>query len=75
MPIAVAQVAERRHEGALLFDVSSFDRRRVFDAPMRRHRLAGPNRTCFARRAVADGEDEIHSRRAGPANSSQLFER
>src|SRR5262249_3548302 len=38
---------------------------RIGNAPMRRHRLAGPHRTDFARRVVADGEGEIERRRAG----------
>jgi len=32
---------------------------------MRRHRLAGPHRTDFAGRVVADGEGKIERRRAG----------
>src|SRR3546814_2836521 len=32
---------------------------------MRGHRVAGPDGTVFSRRIVADGEDEIHDRRAG----------
>ena len=35
------------------------------NAPMRRHRLARPDRTDFAGGVVADGEDEIQRRRAG----------
>ena len=33
---------------------------------MRRHRLAGPHRTDFTRRVVADGEGEIERGRAWP---------
>src|SRR5262245_46052157 len=36
----------------------------VGNAPMRAHRLAGPHRTDFARRVVADGEGKIEWRRA-----------
>ena len=53
----------------------ALDRRRILDAPMGGHRLAGPDRAGLARRIVADGEDEIELGRAGAANSSQLFER
>ena len=38
---------------------------RIGHAPMRGHRLAWPNGTCFARRVVADGENEIERRCAG----------
>ena len=50
-------------EGAFLVDIRAFDRCRVFDAPMRGHRLSRPDGTCFACRAVANREDEIHLRR------------
>jgi hypothetical protein len=36
----------------------------VWNAPMGGHRLARPDRAHFIRRVVADGEDEIHHRRA-----------
>src|SRR5262249_5040664 len=36
----------------------------IGNAPMGRHRLAGPHRTDFARRVVADGEGKIERRRA-----------
>src|SRR5262249_9428546 len=36
----------------------------IGNAPMRRHRLAGPHRADFARRVVADGEGKIERRRA-----------
>ena len=45
------------------------------NAPMRGHRLARPERAGLAGRVVADREDEIERRRAGAANSFQLFER
>ena len=38
---------------------------RIGNSPMRRHRLAGPDRAGFAGRIVADGEDEIELRRTG----------
>src|SRR5262249_6820958 len=38
---------------------------RIGNAPMRRHRLAGPHRTNFAGRIVADGEGKIERWRAG----------
>src|SRR5208337_4843714 len=56
---AVAQILERGHERGLLLNGLARDRRRIFDAPVRRHRLARPDRASFAGRAVADGEDEI----------------
>ena len=61
---SVAQVAERLVEGALLVDIRAFDGSRVLDAPMRRHGLPRPDGTDFARRVVANGEHEIHLRRA-----------
>jgi hypothetical protein len=47
---------------------------------MRRHRLARPDRTGFARGVVADREDEIHHRRVGlreffPALRTQIIHR
>src|SRR5262249_18167081 len=36
----------------------------IGNAPMRRHRLAGPHRTDLARGVVADGEGKIERRRA-----------
>jgi len=40
----VLQIAERRDERGFLRDVGAFDRGRVLNAPMRRHRLARPQR-------------------------------
>src|SRR5215475_9008298 len=37
----------------------------IGNAPMHRHRLAGPHRTDLAGRVVADGEGKIERRRAG----------
>src|SRR6267142_2609638 len=37
---------------------------RIRDSPMRRHRSAGPYRTYFACRLIADREDEVHCGRA-----------
>jgi len=37
----------------------------VGDAPMRRHWLSRPHRTCFTRRVVANGKNKIERRRAG----------
>ena len=62
---AVAQKAKGRGEGALLLDLGALDGGGVRDAPMRRHRMAGPERARLARGAVADGEHEIHRRRIG----------
>ena len=49
----------------MLFGLGAFDRGRIGHAPMRGHRLARPDRAGFAGGVVADGEDEIHLRRAG----------
>ena len=46
---------------------------RIGNTPMRRHRLAGPNRTGFARRVVADCESKIERRRAGPCKLAPRF--
>src|SRR5439155_12183240 len=35
----------------------------IFHAPVRRHRLSGPDRTDFARCFIADSDHEIHHRR------------
>ena len=41
------------------------DGRGILDAPVRRHRLAGPDGASLAGGAVADREHEIHNRGAG----------
>ncbi len=46
------------------FRPRSRQRPRVFDTPMRRHRMTDPYRAGFAVRAITDGEDEIHFGRA-----------
>src|SRR5262245_46537960 len=43
---------------------SAFGFGRIGNTPMRRHRLAGPHRTDFARSVVADAEGKIERRRA-----------
>ena len=45
----------------------------IGDAPMRRHRLAGPYGTDFIRGVVANGEDKVEMRRAALVNSCQLL--
>ena len=40
--------------------------RRIRHAPMRRHRLAGPDRADLRRRVVTDGEHEVELRRVRP---------
>src|SRR3546814_4367239 len=45
-----------------LFLVAPFNRCRVLDPPMRRHRAAGPDRTGLAGGIVANGENEIEFR-------------
>src|SRR5271165_2207533 len=68
-----ADPAVKGHEclaiGTFDFVRSSFDRGGIGNAPVRRHRLARPDRAYFLRGVVADGEDEVHLRRAG---SSEL---
>ncbi len=48
-------VAERQHSLRL----AAFDRGRILDAPMRRHRLARPDRAGLAGGLVADRDDEV----------------
>ena len=55
--------------------LGALDDRRVGQAPMGGHRLAGPDRTDLAGGVVTDGEDEIERGAPGAANSSQDFER
>ena len=71
----VAHEAEGVVESAFLVYVAALDCRRVFDAPMRGHGMAGPYGARFAGRAVTNREDEIHSLSVGVRNSTQLFER
>src|SRR5258705_6647954 len=67
-----AQAGEQKDPGiefAIGAPDCSFDFRtgcgvRIRDAPMRRHRSAGPYRTYFACRVIADCEDEVHRKRA-----------
>src|SRR5262249_36173730 len=56
-PVRILERKGDLSRGAFGFD-------RIGNAPMRRHRLAGPHRTDFARRVVADGEGKIERRRA-----------
>src|SRR5205823_12972491 len=55
----VTQVTEGLGEGAFFLDFRAFDRGRVFDAPMRGHRLSRPCGTGFARSVVTEREREI----------------
>jgi hypothetical protein len=52
-------------EGLALVIVAAFHRRRIFDAPVRRHRLAGPDRAHFSGRLIAHREHEVQLLRAG----------
>src|ERR1700730_15687450 len=61
----VIEKAVRFNERRFLRDVGALDFGRVFDAPMRGHRLARPNRAGFAGRIVADRKDKIHHWRIG----------
>ena len=60
--------------------VAALDGGRILDAPVRGHRLPGPDRADLAGRAVADREDEVERRRTGlrelvPALAAQPFDR
>ena len=57
---AVLQVRVSAEEGAALLLVGAFHRGGIFQTPVGRHWLAGPDRADFRRRVVADGEDEVH---------------
>src|SRR4029077_10970942 len=52
-------------EGERHFGGRAFGLCRIGHAPVRRHRLTGPQRARFARRVVTDGEHEIELWRAG----------
>src|ERR1019366_2611702 len=69
----VFQVAERKVERALLFNVDALDRRRVFDSPMCGHGLPRPHGASLARRVVTDGEHEIHLRSIGGCEFLPVF--
>src|SRR5271170_6145255 len=65
-------------EGKRLLGVSTFNRRGVFDSPVRCHRLAGPDGTHFAGGVVAHGKNKIDWRRSGrrelvPALAAKAF--
>src|SRR5471032_901181 len=62
------------------FDATDKRRSRIFKAPVRRHRMAGPVRTDLAGGVVAHGDDEIHMWRVRcaefvPALAAQLIDR
>src|SRR3546814_4684685 len=57
---AIVEITHRREK--CLFLVAPFNRCRVLDPPMRRHRAAGPDRTGLAGGIVANGENEIEFR-------------
>ena len=67
--------SERRSESALLFEVGSYDSGRVFNAPMRGHRLPRPDRTASPAALSQTVNTKSISGAPGAANSSQLFER
>src|SRR2546429_132785 len=62
---AVLQELKGLSERRLPLELRPFHLGRVLDAPMRGHRVAGPDRAGFAGRVVANGEDEIHLGRTG----------
>ena len=71
----VLELGERPEERAALLLVGAFDGRGILDAPVRRHRLARPDRADLARRLVADREDEVElaarrARRTRPSSWS-----
>src|SRR5665213_24821 len=59
------EYAQRCADGLPLLCVAAYDRSRIRHAPMGRDRITRPDRTDFASRLVAYGDDEIHHRRAG----------
>src|SRR5207302_3243142 len=63
-PDAVLQRGEGLAERRALRKLAAFNRCGIGHTPMGRHRLPGPHRTGFARGVVANGEHEIHVRRA-----------
>ncbi len=72
---AVLNETQRGDEGGFLLAIRALDGGGIFDAPMRRHRMARPDRTGLAGRAVANREHEIHHRRIGTGKFSPAFER
>src|SRR3546814_14392486 len=60
---AVREIMERMFERFAL--ARACDCGRIFDAPVRGHRLAGPCRACLAGRIVTAGEDEVEAGGAG----------
>ena len=63
------------HEGRALLSVRSNDGGRIWNAPMRDERMAGPIGTCFARRQSQTVTMKSILGASGVLNSSQLFER
>src|SRR5271168_3650132 len=55
---------KRDAEGSVLLGFRAFASRRIRHAPMRRHRVTGPDRADLAGGLVADGKDEVHLRGA-----------
>ena len=65
MPIQLMQHPVRILEGESNFGLRTLGLRRIRNAPVCGHRLPWPDGTGFAGCVVANGEDEIQSRRAG----------
>ena len=63
MPMRLISMRNASLKASAIFGFAACRRGRVGHAPMRGHRLARPDRAGFARRVVADGEDEIELRR------------
>jgi hypothetical protein len=60
---SIAQVLERAGERRFFLKIGSFNAGRIFNAPMRRHRVTWPDGASFTGRVVAGREHEIHFRR------------
>ncbi len=58
-------LAEDGLEGAALLFVAALHGGWVFKAPVRSHRVSGPDGAGLARGLVADGENKVHLRRIG----------
>jgi hypothetical protein len=57
---SIFEIAQRCNERGFLLYFRALGFGRVFNAPMRRHRLAGPYRAGLASGVVANRENEIH---------------
>ena len=60
---ASVQFRIRLEKSLPLVFIAALNRRRVMNAPMRRHRLAGPDRTRFGGGLITHREHEMHEGR------------